>query len=113
MPRQDFILNADGDFPLQDTVENGVWKDTPYGNSDQQHIKDLIFYDKGWLKLSPTIGFGAKRLINSEYSQRIESTLKECLQQDGYDCRNGVVYPVAGKNTGFAIDTDFIFNTYE
>jgi hypothetical protein len=100
--RTDFILNKNGDFPLQDTVVNGVYLDTPFGNSDQQHIADGIFYDLGDLKQSPTYGFGAYNYLNAEYDQSIESKLKQMLAKDGYIVSPGTVSPVSGG--GFLIN---------
>lgn len=107
LQRTDFILNQDGDFPLQDTVIGGVWLATPFGKSDQQHIADGIVNDLGDLKQFPTYGFGLYNYLNSEYTQSIEGKLKEVLKKDGYSVIPGCVSPVKGG--GFIINArDFI-----
>ena len=100
--RTDFLLNADGDFPLQDTVIDGVWLDTPYGKSDMQHIHDGIVYDLGDLKQFPTYGYGINNYLNSEYNQSIEGNLRQSLLKDGYNVFPGCVSPVSGG--GFIIN---------
>lgn len=102
LQRTDFILNKDGDFPLQDNVVGGVYLPTPVGNSDQQHIADGIFYDLGDLKQFPTYGFGVFNYLNAEYDQSVESKLKQMLAKDGYTVNPGAVIPVSGG--GFIID---------
>lgn len=104
--REDFLLNSDGDFPLQDTVTaSGVYLDTPYGNSEQQHVKDIIVSELGWIKSSPTLGFGVNKYFFAEsvsyYS--IEKKLRDNLEKDGYEALNGVLIPA--KGSGFFIDS--------
>lgn len=102
--RTDFILNEDGDFPLQDTVVGGVWLDTPFGLSDPQHMKDLLFYDLGHLTQSPVTGVGVSRYLNSEYKlQEVEDKVRSTFDKDDYNVYNGIVTPVPGG--GFIINT--------
>lgn len=110
MKRQDFILNSNGDFPLQDTVINGVWQDTPYGDSDEQHKADIIVYDLGWLKSSPTLGFGVMRYSSSEFNlNTVNKNLQIHMQKDGYNVLSGCVVP---KGSGFEINTSKIESVY-
>lgn len=110
LQRTDFLLNSPViisgkkvyDFPLQDTVVNGVWLDTPFGSSDFQHVKDGIYYIKGWLKSTPTYGFGINQYLNSEYNQSIYGGLKQELLKDGYITSPGFVKPVLGG--GFIVN---------
>lgn len=112
MLREDFLLNADGDFPLQDTIINGVYKDTPYGSSDNQHKADLVVYDKGSVKEHPTIGFGVNNYVSGEFSLfDVEKNLRLTMSADGYQVSNGAVEPSLGNN-GFFIKTAFISNDY-
>lgn len=115
--REDFILNKDGDFPLQDTVVSGVYMNTPYGDSDDQHKVDIVVYGKGWLKFSPTIGFLVKSYLNSEYKlYDVIKNLKENLEKDGYKTKTGLVLPSNKfgnneilENGGFYIDLDRVY----
>lgn len=106
--RQDFLLNPDGDFPLQDTKINGVMLPTPYGDSDSQHILDIITSDLGWIKQFPTLGFGVYQYRSAEIDlQGIEKKLKIQMDKDGYIVKHGAVAPSQGKN-GFTINCSFI-----
>lgn len=108
-PRTDFLDNADGDFPLEDTVVNGVYQDTPIGFSDRQHARDNILYHKGWLKHAPTTGFAASSYYNSEMiGANPERELRIVLQADGYDFKTGCIQRVSGGE-GFFIDDSFIY----
>lgn len=104
--RTDFLLNKNGDFPLQDTVINGKYIDTPFGNSDQQHVFDIIQYNLGYLKGSPTTGFGVNNYLNSENGAvQAENNLKMQLSEDDYELQNGAINQVGG---GFTINTQYI-----
>jgi tRNA G10 N-methylase Trm11 len=108
--RQDFILNENGWFPLQDTVVNGVWVDTPYGDSDEQHKLDIIVYSKGSLKQTPDLGFNVQRFDNAEIAlQDIFQELQEEMKKDGYLTSVGVV---GLKDKGFYIDCGYISANY-
>lgn len=112
MLREDFLLNPDGDFPLQDTIVAGVYKETPYGYSDNQHKADLIIYDAGSIKEYPTIGFGVRNYVSGEFSIfDVEKKLRQTMNSDGYDIRNGAISPEQG-GSGFFIETGFITNNY-
>jgi hypothetical protein len=109
--RQDFILDENGDFPLEDTIINDIYLPTPYGNSDNQHKTDCILYNKGALKQFPTSGFGVTIYLESEYdADNVYSNLSEQMKNDGYSLSNKAVYPVA--NGGFNIETDLIQSIY-
>jgi len=119
MPRQDFLLqpNTDSqgnvyyDFPLDDTVIDGVYLPTPYGNSDNQHIIDIIFIWKGAIKQFPLLGFGLFQYQNGEYNKNLVfSSLSDQMKSDGYLVKNGAIS--SDGSNGFNIDTDFIFPNY-
>lgn len=108
--RQDFLLDKDGDFPLEDYIVNGVVLDTPYGDSDDQHISDLIVYDIGSIKEYPTVGFGLLNYLNKEAGLfNVEKALKQTMREDGYVAQTGSVYP---EGKGFIINTTFIEPVY-
>jgi hypothetical protein len=105
--RTDFLLDEDGDFPLEDNVVNGVYLDTPFGESDKQHIEDVIFFNIGHLKRRPIYDFGVIQYLNSEYNlEKIMKNLKGSLEKDDYEIKDGCVIPAIGG--GFLIDTKFI-----
>lgn len=105
--RQDFLLNSNGDFPLQDTVIGGVWQDTPYGDSDQQHIADITFYGIGWLKQFPTLGIFISQYLNAENAQQSLDKLSRIqFKSDGYTVQNGFIVPQTGG--GFTVNTKFV-----
>lgn len=105
--RKDFILDENGDFPLEDTVVGGVYLDTPYGNSDPQHILDLLQYGYGHLKKEPNVGFLMSNYLNSEFNlQSVYNSLEDTMKKDDYHIRVGVLNPVSGG--GFIIDTSYI-----
>ena len=107
--RTDFLLDPDGDFPLEDVYVNGVIQNTNYGNSDNQHIFDDIVYSTGSLKEFPTFGFGVTNYENAEYNNSIFNTLKQVLSQDGYTVTSGTIKSVGN---GFVINTSYINNSY-
>lgn len=111
IPREDFLVDENGDFPLEDTIINGVYQNTPYGNSDDQHKIDNVFYAKGAIAQYPLFGFGIVQYQNSEYdADNVYSALQQQVSTDGYKLNNGAVIP--GIENGFAIDTDFIVPNY-
>lgn len=100
--REDFILDKNGDFPLEDTVFQGVYLPTPYGPSDAQHVLDNIFYDKGWNKRSPWIGFGMNNYRNSEFSiHTVTANLEDAMKKDDYKVMFGAV--VSNGKKGFTV----------
>ena len=110
-PRQDFILNANGDFPLQDTYLNGVIQPTPYGLSDNQHKLDIIVNNLGALKAYPLLGFGVFQYENAEVNlDTIYSSLQTQMASDGYKTVSKAV--ASDGNGGFTIDTDYITPNY-
>lgn len=112
MTRQDIIRLSNDDFPLGDLYVNGVLQDTRYGDSDMQHIYDLILYAPGSLKEYPTIGFNVRKYQSAEVSQTgiIEQALSATMSKDGYRVSKGCVQPQ--KVGGFIIDTTYISPNY-
>ena len=110
-PRQDFLLNPDGDFPLQDTYINGVIQPTPYGDSDNQHKLDIILNNLGSLKAYPLLGFGAFQYQDAEVNlDAIYSSLEQQMKSDGYKTVSKAV--ISAHNGSFVIDTDYIYANY-
>jgi hypothetical protein len=108
-PREDFLLDKTGDFPLEDTIVNGIYQETPYGSSDHQHVRDIIFDGQGATKSYPIIGFAIKRYLNSEYNlYTVEKELSYHLGLDGYGIKTGAVIPNAATK-GFDINTAYIY----
>lgn len=77
--RQDIVRDDDGDLLIQ----NG---DFVSGESDQQHVLDILDLQPGELKEFPVLGFGAinymKKIITADEFKR---DLKLQLNYDGYD----------------------------
>ncbi len=112
MIREDFLLDENGDFPLEDVIINGVQQNTPYGASDMQHMKDIIFYRFGSLKEFPLIGFNIKIYSDSEISTHtIEKNLKIEMAKDKYSVSNGAIVP-NNNGGGFFVNTDRIKPVY-
>lgn len=120
MPRQDFLLQpyiypgsseTVWDFPLDDFYIGGVIQPTPYGNSDNQHIIDIIVNNVGAIKQFPLLGFGLFRWLNSEaQTDVVYSSLTSNMKMDGYLVGIGTVKPA--QNNGFEIDTGYIKPNY-
>lgn len=76
--RQDLLVDDFGDI----TFEKG---DFAFGQSDQQHVKDILDFQPGELKEFPMAGFGAinyiKRTITADEFKR---DLKIQMNYDGY-----------------------------
>lgn len=118
-PRQDFLLQpfdyGNGeitwDFPLDDTIVDGVYLPTPYGDSDDQHIIDIIVGVKGGLKQFPLLGFGLFSYLNGEFiSSQIFSALSTNMKMDGYTVKQGCIQSVQGG--GFTINRALILPAY-
>ena len=106
--RTDFLLDIDGDFPLEDNIVAGVQLDTPFGVSENQHILDCIVNGYGSIKQSPNFGFGAIQYLNSESMASMESNLRTELWKDGYSISVGVV----SKNNKGGVDINANFGQY-
>ena len=78
-PRQDILLDSNGDFPLEDIIQGGVYIPTPYGVSDTQHCIDLVFDCLGATKEIPNIAFNASQYLKAETIQGLYSILKKVL----------------------------------
>lgn len=79
MIAQDFLFDDDGDL----RIENG---DFVIGDSDVQHIQDIIFSGPGWYKEFPEIGVNALSYLGSKGKQQeFQRAIKLQLQSDGYN----------------------------
>lgn len=75
---QDFILDSDGDILIQDG-------DFVIGESDGQHIRDIMSSVPGWFKEFPFVGFNPYQFLNSRSSVQQQSQLAKIqLESDGY-----------------------------
>lgn len=53
--------------------------------SDNQHIQDILASEPGWWKEFPSVGAMIRRLLKGKVNvQRVESTVKQQLEADGY-----------------------------
>lgn len=64
-------------------IKNG---DLVVGESDQQHISDVINSHLGWYREYPLLGASASDYINAPANDlpKFESAIKEALKSDGY-----------------------------
>ncbi len=79
---QDFLRDpVTGDLMIKDG-------DFVIGNSDDQHIEDIILAFKGEFKNNPTIGVGIKFYQNAPYNSQSERgvihAIRRNLALDGY-----------------------------
>ena len=121
MSRQDFLLQpytyagsneVVWDFPLDDFFSNGVRIPTPYGDSDNQHIIDIIVNNLGSIKQFPLLGFGVFKWQNSEYqSDVVFNSLQNNMKKDLYIVQTGAIKPNQ-SGFGFTIDTTLIVPNY-
>jgi hypothetical protein len=74
------------DFKLESNILTIKNNDLVIGQSDQQHISDLINSHLGWYREFPLVGASASDYINSPASDipKFESAIKESLKSDGY-----------------------------
>ena len=55
------------------------------GSSDNQYVQDIIEAEKGWYKLSPFLGVGVMKYLNSSIDiSAISKEIKKELESDGY-----------------------------
>ena len=118
-PRQDFLLQpykyagSDEivwDFPLDDFYLGGVLQPTPYGDSDNQHILDIIINNIGAIKQFPLLGFGYFQYLNSETtSDVIFNSLSRNMKMDLYSVGIGVLN---FSDNGFTINYKLIQPAY-
>lgn len=96
----DFLDDSDGDLK----IENG---DFIAGNSDNQHIADIIASFPGENKQFPLVGVGVMQYLNStSRDQQLESSIKQQLESDGYQVNSiSLMRDASGK---IKISTDSI-----
>lgn len=77
--RNDILLGSDFDL-----IDNGdEWEE---GDSDQQHVELLTYFQKGELKEFPFVGFGLERRLKGVADTRkFIRELKIELEADGYN----------------------------
>lgn len=79
MKAKDILLDSDGDL----LIENGDFK---IGDSDAQHIKDILRAFPGWWKEFSSVGVGMAQYLNSSGKQQeIQRNIKLQLEADGYN----------------------------
>ncbi|GAB3194730.1 hypothetical protein ABID22_000126 [Pontibacter aydingkolensis] len=85
MQAQDFLLNEDGDL----AIVNG---DLVAGDSDNQHVWDILISHKGWYKEFPFVGVGLQSYLKSAgMQQELKSEIQIQLQSDGYKVKEVTV----------------------
>lgn len=73
LPNGDFgdILIVNGDFVI--------------GDSDNQHISDIVMSSPGWFKEFPLLGVDPANFLNGRGGQELKQQITIALQSDGYD----------------------------
>ena len=93
MARIDYLSDKTGDL----LIKNG---DFVRGESDNQHIADLIVSAKGEWREFPLIGAEADRHIKSNSLESLKAAIIENLKTDGYQIKKVQI------NDDFSIDVD-------
>jgi hypothetical protein len=78
MGRKDILYNEEGTFK----IVNG---DFAIGESDAQHIQDILEFNPGDLKEYPTVGVGVHRQLKGNPGQEFWKKVQKNLEADGYD----------------------------
>jgi hypothetical protein len=73
---QDFLYDDNNDL----LISNGDWA---IGDSDMQHVQDLLLSFPGHYKNSPLSGVGLPAYQNGIMDRTIERTIKVALEADG------------------------------
>ena len=74
---KDFNFDQNGDLD----ISGGDFNIT---ESTAQHIKQLLFYEKGWIKAAPTVGAAIRDAINDESSRlELQGNIQDTLEADG------------------------------
>jgi len=82
------------DFKLEnnDLAIDATTGDFYIGDSDTQHVKDIISCFVGWYKEFPTIGVGVKRFLGRPGGiQVLKREIKLHLKSDGYRADNIII----------------------
>jgi ABC-type uncharacterized transport system substrate-binding protein len=82
MARQDILLDSEGNW----AVENG---DFVVGNSDDQHVEQLLLTRKGMIREAASVGVGILGYLKKQNTQisDLKREIKINLQSDGYKVR--------------------------
>lgn len=78
---RDFLLDENGDLAF----ENG---DIKTGESDQQHQRLLLLFEKGSLKEFPATGVGVYSYLESESPSELLREVRSQYLADGMNVRN-------------------------
>jgi len=95
MIAHDFLDDTDGDAK----ISNG---DLAIGESDKQHIQDILYSAPGWWKQYPLVGLNPYRYINSKDTlQSLTNNVKGQLTADGYiKINSNISIDSAGRISG-------------
>lgn len=81
----DFILDADND------LAEGTDGDFVEGESDGQHIQDLLLLEPGELVYDPLMGIALERYRNGSADEYLYKTIHLQLQADNYQVEGLVI----------------------
>lgn len=77
---QDILDDTDGDLLL---VYNDNAFDISFGESTEQHQKDLLLARRGDYRISPNVGVGLKDFLNDENPDELYRAIRTQFAQDG------------------------------
>ncbi len=78
---KDFLSDDDGDL----IIENGDFK---IGESDYQHIRDILQAAPGHYKQFPLVGANIMSMVNGSIDGDFRKELRKQLQADGYNVKS-------------------------
>lgn len=76
----DILDDSDGDL----LIRNG---DIVFGNSDQQHIQDILIAQKGHYTQSPAVGIGIESYLKGNTGEKLRREIKLQLEADGFNVK--------------------------
>lgn len=85
---QDILVGDDGDL----LFENG---DFAVGDSDVQHVEDILYAAPGHWKQHPLVGADVRQSINGTVTDELKRRIRLQLEADGFLVR---ALPVEGYN---------------
>jgi hypothetical protein len=84
MAVNDFLLDENGDLLIKDG-------DFVIGESDSQHVFDIITSFIGEWKQYPNVGVGIMQYLKAQNPNTAANSIKQQLQADGYSLNNCTV----------------------
>jgi len=98
----DFLVDANGDLQ-----EDPVTQDWVEGNSDGQHIQDILTLEPGELKYDPLMGVGILKSMNGpSNNSALRKTILMQLEADEYNVLNLILETNENGISNIQIDAE-------